>query len=115
MSSAQYRPMFLNQSPTTRPHCPYAAYAVFNGMTTFRGECAGLASTTLPFTFDGSSTLLYGVSASDFPAYLFSSGLTSNDSTCDTPPHRKIQIMLFARGAKCARPSGGAHAAATPC
>src|SRR5438876_9221075 len=61
----------------------------------------------------GSSTPLNGVFSIDFPACLFSSGLTSNDSRCETPPHRKIQITDFARGAKCARPSGGVHVACT--
>src|SRR6476469_9427056 len=38
MSSAQCCPMFLNQSPTTSPHSPYAAYPVFSGISTLRGE-----------------------------------------------------------------------------
>src|SRR5258706_8347214 len=78
-------------------------------MIVLRSPCAGLAPTIFAFTRFGSSTSLYGVSPIDLPAYLFNSGLGSNDSRCETPPHRKIQITDFARGRKCGRPSGGAY------
>src|ERR1700752_1719961 len=51
-------------------------------------------------------TSLGGVSESCFPAYLFSTGFGSNDSTCDTPPNMKSQITRLARGWKCGLPSG---------
>src|SRR5207248_2835633 len=47
------------------------------------------------------------VSSTDLPAYLFRSGLMSKDSTCETPPQRKIQMTDLARGAKCGAPVGG--------
>src|SRR5690242_4017040 len=78
-------------------------------MSVLRSPCAGFAPITCLFSFAGSSTDLKGESAIDFPAYLFNSGLTSNDSTCDSPPHKKIQMTLFARGAKCGRPDGARH------
>src|SRR5712691_5807021 len=59
----------------------------------------------------GSSTALKGVSAIDFPACLFNSGLTSKDSRWERPPHRKIQMTDLARGRKWALPLGGVQVA----
>src|SRR5258708_4146109 len=92
MSSAHASPMRLNQSPTTRPLFPYALYPVFSGISTLRLPWFGFPPTMFLLIRAGSRTPLNGVSAIDFPAYLFSSGLTSNDSRCETPPHRNIPI-----------------------
>src|SRR5688500_12704694 len=80
-------------------------------MITLRLPWAGFAPTMFLSTFFGSSASLYGVSEMLLPAYLFSSGLTSNDSRWLTPPQRKIQMTLFAFGRVRGRPDGGMNPA----
>src|SRR5688572_14996327 len=78
-------------------------------MIVLRSPWDGLAPTMLAFTFFGSSTSFHGVSLIDLPAYLLSSGLMSNDSRCETPPQRQIQMTDLARGLKCGLPLGAMY------
>ena len=55
-----------------------------------------------------------GVSANVLPAYLVSAGFGSKLSIWLTPPERNTQMTLFAFGAWCGLPSGGAHFTSEP-